>query len=205
MTKTGHRAAAAVACAALAVGASACGGGHSVPSSIKGALAQKPPMIHTRMTGIPGSEQRELAPLPRKLRNEIIFSGVHFSTRAIAHTPIAKPGEFRTIPMADILTGAGERSWGCASTTPQPLLPKQAVAAEARVAPLAKLLATVPALKTDSVGLLIVKAKTDEIATAVIPLKGKNQGIVSAIFSPSTGGTWHLDWLTAGKVTQCGH
>jgi hypothetical protein len=204
MTKTGHRAAAVVACAALAVGATACGGTHG-PTSIKAALAQKPPRVPTHDTGISGAEQRDLAPLPRKVRNEIVFSGVRFSTRALAITPIAKPGSFRTIPMADILTGAGERSWGCASTTPQPLLPKQAVAAEAKVAPLTQLLATVPALKTDSVGLLIVKAKTDEIATAVIPLKGKNQGIVSAIFSPSTDGTWHLDWLTAGKVTQCGH
>jgi len=204
MTKTRTRAAAAVALAAMTVGAAACGGTHG-PSSIKGALAEKPPMLPSRAVGISGAEQKDLAPLPRKVRNEIVFSGVRFSTRALAITPIAKPGEFRTIPRADIVVGAGERSWGCASTTPQPLLPKQAVAAEARVAPLAKLLATVPALRTDSVGLLIVKAKTDEIATAVIPLKGKNQGIVSAIFSPSAGGTWHLDWLTAGKVTQCGH
>jgi len=204
MTRARHTAAAAVALAAMAVGTAACGGTHG-PTSIKAALAQKPPMLPTHDTGISGAEQRDLAPLPKKVRDEIIFSGVRFSTRALAITPIAKPGEFRTIPMADIVAGAGERSWGCAATTPQPLLPKQAVAAEAKVAPLAQLLATVPALRTDSVGLLIVKAKTDEIATAVIPLKGKNQGIVSAIFSPSAGGTWHLDWLTAGKVTQCGH
>jgi len=203
MNKTRTRVTAAVACAALAVGASACGGGHG-PTSIKGALAQKPAMLPTRNVGISGAEQRELAPLPRKVRQEIVFSGVRYSTRALAITPIAKPGEAHRIPMADILTGAGERGWGCVSTAQYPLLPKQAVAAEANVSPLAQLLATVPALKTDSEGLLIVKAKTDEIASAVIPLKGNNQGIVTAIFSPSTGGTWHLDWLTAGKVTQCG-
>jgi hypothetical protein len=199
MTKTGHRVAIVVALAALAVGAGACGS-----SQAPKALAQKPPKVPSHAVERSGAEQKDLAPLPKDVRDQIIASGVRFSTQAIAHTPIAKPGEFRTIPMADIVAGAGERSWGCASTTPQPLLPKQAVAAEAKVAPLAKLLATVPALRTDSVGLLVVKSKTDEIAGAVIPLKGGNQGVVTASFSPSAGGTWHLDWLTAGKVTQCG-
>jgi len=203
MTKTRTRAAAVVALAALAVGAAACGGTHA-PSSIRAALAEKPPMLHTRAVGISGAEQRDLAPLPKKVRDEIIFSGVRFSTRAFSITPIAKPGEAHTIPMADIVDGTGERGWGCVTTAQYPLLPKQAVAAVAKVAPLAQLVATVPALKTDSEGLLIVKAKTDEIASAVIPLKGNNQGIVTAIFSPSAGGAWHLDWLTAGKVTQCG-
>jgi hypothetical protein len=202
MTRTGHRAATVVALAALAVGAAACGSSQA-PKAPE-ALAQKPPKVPSHAVERSGAEQKDLAPLPKEVRDEIISSGVRFSTRAFSITPTAKPGEAHTIPMADLVTGTGERGWGCVSTAQYPLLPKQAVAEVAKAAPLAKLLATVPALKTDSEGLLIVKAIPDEIATAVIPLKGNNQGIVTAIFSPSAGGTWHLDWLTAGKVTKCG-
>jgi len=99
MTRARHTAAAAVACAALAVGAAACGGTQA-PKAPE-ALTQKPPMLHTRMTGIPGSEQRELAPLPRKLRQEIVFAGVRYSTKAIKMLAVARPnsaltsGDFR--------------------------------------------------------------------------------------------------------------
>jgi len=202
MNKTGHRAAAAVALAAMAVGAAACGGGHG--PKVPEALAQKPPMLPAHNVGIPGSEQRELAPLPRKLRQEIVFSGVRYSTKAIKMLAVARPNSALTIPRSEIIGGAGERGWGCVSEQQYPVLPASAVASAASGTPLAKLLALVPGLKSRSEGVLLLKAKSDLIATAVVHLAGANQAIVGATFSPSTGGSWHLDWLTAGQVTQCG-
>jgi len=161
-------------------------------------------MLHTRTTGIPGSEQRELAPLPRKLRQEIVFAGVRYSTKAIKMLAVARPNSALTIPRSEIIGGAGERGWGCVSEQQYPVLPASAVASAASGTPLAKLLALVPGLKSRSEGVLLLKAKSDLIATAVVHLAGANQAIVGATFSPSTGGSWHLDWLTAGQVTQCG-
>jgi len=204
MNKTRTRAATVVALAALAAGASACGSGHSVPSSIKAALAQKPPMLHTRMTGIPGSEQRELAPLPRKLRQEIIFSGVHFSTREIRTVGIATPEHGSTLS-AKILEGAGEKGWGCVTTTEYPILPKKVLNSLAKEPPIAQLLRLVPGLRSDTQGLaLTAGGGGNVVAVATIPLGGKNQAIVAGLFAPAGGGTWHVESLTAGKVTQCG-
>jgi len=203
MNKTRTRVTAAVALAALAVGATACGGTHG-PSSIKAALSEKPPMLHTRMTGIPGSEQRELAPLPRKVRQEIVFSGVRFSTREIRTVGIATPEHGSTLS-AKIIEGAGEKGWGCVTTTEYPILPKKVLNSLAKEPPVAQLLRLVPGLRGDTQGLSLTNSNNGNVvAVATIPLGGKNQAIVAGLFAPAGGGTWHVESLTAGKVTQCG-
>jgi len=204
MTKTRTRAAAAVALAALAVGATACGGGHSVPSSIKAALAQKPPILPTHNVGISGAEQRDLAPLPRKVRNEIVFSGVRFSTRELRSVRIATPEHGSTLS-AKILEGAGEKGWGCVTTSEYPILPAPVLDSLAKERPVAQLLRLVPGLRNDTQGLSLTNGNNGNVvAVATIPLGGKNQAIVAGLFAPAGGGTWHVESLTAGKVTKCG-
>jgi hypothetical protein len=203
MTKTRTRAAAAVALAALAVGATACGSSHG-PTSIKAALAQKPPRVPTHDTGISGAEQKDLAPLPRKVRDEIVFSGVRFSTREIRTVRIATPEHGSTLS-AKIIEGAGEKGWGCVTTSEYPILPKKVFNSLAKEPPIAQLLRLVPGLRGDTQGLaLTVGGGENVVAIATIPLGGKNQAIVAGLFAPTGGGTWHVESLTAGKVTQCG-
>jgi len=203
MNKTRTRVTAAVALAALAVGATACGGTHG-PSSIKAALSEKPPMLPTHNVAIPGSEQRELAPLPRKLRNEIIFSGVRFSTKAGKIVTTATSHHAVTLSATKTVEGAGERGWGCVTTQQFPILPQAAVSALAKDPPVGKLLGLVPALRTDAQGISVGRVKGGGVVVIVtIPLKGKNQGIVGGLFTPTSGGTWHINFLTAGQVTRC--
>jgi len=203
MTKTGHRAAAAVALAALAVGAAACGSSHG-PSTIKGALSEKPPMLPTHDTGISGAEQRELAPLPRKVRNEIIFSGVRYSTKAGKIVTVATSHHAVTLSATKTVEGAGERGWGCVTTQQFPILPQAAVSALAKNPSVGKLLGLVPALRTDAQGISVGRVSGGGVVVIVtIPLKGKNQGIVGGLFTPTSSGTWHINFLTAEQVTRC--
>jgi len=204
MAKTRTRTAAAVvALAALAVGAAACGGTHG-PTSIKAALAEKPPRVPTHNVGIPGAEQRDLAPLPKKVRNEIIFSGVRFSTREIRSVRIATPEHGSTLS-AKIIEGAGEKGWGCVTTSEYPILPAPVLDSLAKEPPVAQLLRLVPGLRNDTQGLSLTNGNNGNVvAVATIPLGGKNQAIVAGLFAPAGGGTWHVESLTAGKVTKCG-
>jgi hypothetical protein len=203
MNKPGHRAAAAVACAALAVGAAACGGGHG-PTSIKAALAEKPPRVPSHIVGISGAEQKDLAPLPRKLRDEIVFSHVRFSTKAGKIVTVATSHHAVTLSATKTVEGAGERGWGCVTTQLFPILPQAAVSALARNPPVGKLLGLVPALRTDVQGISVGRVSGGGVVVIVtIPLKGKNQGIVGGLFTPTSSGTWHINFLTAGQVTRC--
>jgi len=203
MTRARHTAAAAVALAAMAVGAAACGGGHG-PTSIKAALAEKPPMMPAHDTGISGAEQRELAPLPKDVRDEIENAPVHFSVKEIRTVRVATPEHGSTLS-ARILEGAGEKGWGCVTKGEYPILPAPVLDALAKEPPVAQLLRLVPGLRKDTQGLSLTTGNGGNVvAVATIPLGGKNQAIVAGLFAPAGGGTWHVESLTAGKVTQCG-
>jgi len=207
MTKTRTRAAAAVALAALAVGATACGSSHG-PTSIKAALAQKPPRVPTHMTGIPGSEQRELAPLPRKLRNEIIFSGVKYSVQAIKLNKVATTGPDGSVGfttnLSNRIVAAGEQGWTCDQPGTYPTLPGSEMTSLADQAPDKPFFAAMPYLQAHTVGFSVWKSKRPgDVIDDVLTLPSGNQALVVAVAKDESG-AWKLTLVSAGQVTKCG-
>jgi len=202
MAKTRTWAAAAVALAALSVGAVACGSAHAPE-----ALTQKPPTVPSRAR-ISEAEQRELVPLPRKLRQEIVFSHVRYSVRAINLNKVATTGPDGSVGfttnLSNRIIAAGEQGWTCDQPGSYPALSGSEMTSLANQAPDKPFFAAMPYLRTHTVGFSVWTGKRPgDVIDDVLTLPSGNQALVVAV-AKDENGAWKLTLVSAGQVTKCG-